>query len=213
MQPYKYGAAMLVVDGLPDDSSAAAQNSNPPNQGKQAVHTEISLDLTSAAARSIRKLSIGAVCAAVLALAMSLSSTTAVAEPGLQGLAAIPPAVAPDTGPELENSASSGVAAGVTPQALVRSACLLPFFKITYPVYLDGKGTFKFLTTPKAPPKGFNVVMTLSFPGFFSKVNKYGPGKAEALNVRKSFAARVNGKVTISGVKGSYGCFVLKITP
>lgn len=148
-----------------------------------------------------------------LVLALPLSSTSAVADQGLQGMDAVPPAAAPDTSPELENSASSGVAAGVTPEALTRSACLLPFFKITYPVFLDGKGTFKFLTTPKAPPKGFNVVMTLKFPGLSRTVNNYGPGRAEAYFVNKTFAARVNGKVTISGVKGSYGCFVLKITP
>lgn len=172
-----------------------------------------SVDSTSAATRQVRKLAIGAICTGVLALAVLLSPTIAVADQGLQALDAIPPAAAPDTSLELENSTTSGVAAGVTPQAFTRGACLLPFFKITYPVYLVGKGTFKFLTTPKAPPKGFNVVMTLNFPGLFRKVNNFGPGKAEVLNVKKTFAARVDGKVIISGFGGSYGCFVLKITP
>lgn len=97
------------------------------------------------------------------------------ADQGLEGQEAVAPAAAPDTSAELENSAASEPVAGVTPQAVVRSGCLLPFFKVTYPIFLNGK--------------------------------------AETFDVRKTFAAKVNGKVTISGVGGSYGCFVLKITP
>ncbi len=133
------------------------------------------------------------------------------ADQGLEGQEAV--AAATDTSAELENSVASEAVAGVTPQAVVRSACLLPFFKVTYPIFLNGKGIFRFVTTPRAPPKGFNVVMTLKFPGLSRKVNNFGPGKAETFNVRKTFSAKVNGKVTISGVDGSYGCFVLKITP
>ena len=160
-----------------------------------------------------RKVTIGALCAAALTLATPMASTSALAAAGLQGQDALPPATAPDTSTELENSDTSEAAIGAVPQAVTRSACLLPFFKITYPISLTGKGVFRFVTTPKAPPKGFNVVMTLKYPGLSRTVNNFGPGKAEAFNIIKTFKAKVNGKVIVSGVGGSYGCFVLKVTP
>lgn len=177
------------------------------------MQTEIAVRSSSSAAALARKIAIGALCFGALAVAAPASSTAVMAAQGLEGMEAAQPAAAPDTSLELENSAASEAATGISPQAVVRSACLLPFRKITYPIFLNGKGVFKFLTTPKAPPKGFNVVMTLKFPGLSRTVNNFGPSKAEVFNVKKTFAARINGKVTISGVGGSYGCFVLKITP
>lgn len=175
--------------------------------------TETSVAQASRLTDIARKMTIGALYATALALAAPSTATSAMAAASLQGQDALPPATAPDTSADLENSDTSEAAIGAVPQAVTRSACLLPFYKITYPISLTGKGVFKFVTTPKAPPKGFNVVMTLKFPGLSRTVNNFGPGKAEAFNVIKSFSAKVNGKVIISGVKGSYGCFVLKVTP
>ncbi len=148
---------------------------------------------------------------AASAFAVPLSSTAALADQGLEAQAAGPSAPVPEMGSELENSVGSEAATGVTPQAVVKSGCILPFYKVSYGISLTGKGVFRFVTVPKT--KGFNVVMTLNFPGLFRKVNNKGLGGTEAINVSKNFSARVNGKVAISGVGSSYGCFVFQVTP
>ena len=122
---------------------------------------------------------------AASAFAVPLSSTAALADQGLEAQAAGPSAPVPEMGSELENSVGSEAATGVTPQAVVKSGCILPFFKVSYGISLTGKGVFRFVTVPKT--KGFNVVMTLNFPGLFRKVNNKGLGGTEAINVSKNF--------------------------
>lgn len=116
----------------------------------------------------------------------------------------------PDSFDELANSASTEAAGGVTPMAVTRSACILPFTKVKFPISLKGKGAFTFATTPS---RQFDVVMALDFPGLHRRVDRYYGGGTERYKVIKNFTALVNGKVTISGAGNSYGCFILKITP
>lgn len=116
----------------------------------------------------------------------------------------------PDRFEDLANGTETEAAAGVTPMAVTHGACILPFIKVKYPISLNGKGIFTFTTTPSRP---FDVVMTIDFPGLHKRVDGYFAGGTERYAVRKNFAARVNGKVTISGFGNSYGCFVLKVTP
>ena len=116
----------------------------------------------------------------------------------------------PESFNELANGAETEAAVGVTPMAVTRAACILPFSKVKYPISLNGKGTFAFTTTPT---RKFDVVMTIDFPGFHKRVDNYYAGGIERYLVKKNFTAKVNGKVTISGFGNSYGCFVLKVTP
>lgn len=116
----------------------------------------------------------------------------------------------PDRFEELANGPETEAAGGVTPMAVTRGACILPFIKVKYPISLNGKGIFAFTTTPS---RQFDVVMAIDFPGLHKRVDGYFAGGTERYSVRKNFAARVNGKVTISGFGNSYGCFVLKVTP
>ena len=58
---------------------------------------------------------------------------------------------------------------------------------------------------------GFNVQFQVIYPGLNHKVNRFGPGRTETYTVNA--LSRVKGKVKVSGVKGSFGCFTLTITP
>ena len=74
----------------------------------------------------------------------------------------------------------------------------------------SGKGIFRFATTPS---RFFDVVMKLDFPGFHRTVDTFFAGGTERIDVRKNVAPRINGTVTISGFRGSFGCFVFNLTP
>ena len=80
--------------------------------------------------------------------------------------------------------------------------------------------TFSGITLPKGRSylhrvvpdrKGFNVQFQVIYPGLNRKVNRFGPGRAETFTVNA--LSKVTGKVKVSGVKGSFGCFTLSITP
>jgi hypothetical protein len=156
--------------------------------------------------------------AAGLGAVLPLSSALAAGaeSPVLQGedlksAVKLPPkALGPEHFDELDNSEGTAATAGVQPAAVVGSGCILPFFKIRYGVALVGRGVFHFVTVPA---RRFDVVMTIDFPGFHRRVDRFFAGGIESYNVIKNFSARVAGKLTISGAGASYGCFVWRITP
>lgn len=168
-----------------------------------------------------RKTTLGAsslVLAAALALAVIPTTSFAADAPALKGEGPSSTVKLPakEFGPEkfedLDNSADTEALSGgvIRPTAITRGACILPFAKVKYPIVLNGKGTFRFVTTPSRP---FDVVMTIDFPGLHQKVDRYYAGGVEKYGIIKNFTAKVSGKVTISGAGNSYGCFILKITP
>ena len=63
---------------------------------------------------------------------------------------------------------------------------------------------------------GFNVVMTLDFGvaprRLFRVVNQKGPGRPEVFTINTLPGGAVSGRVTITGVGGSFGCFNLTLT-
>lgn len=111
----------------------------------------------------------------------------------------------------LENSFEVGPeSAGAGTKAVAFGGCVAPFRSVSHRVVLPAGGAFRHLVVPDRP--GFNVVMTINYPGLFRRVNNFGPGRSEAFTVRTPFG-RVRGTVTISGVKGSFGCYALRVTP
>ena len=155
--------------------------------------------------------------AAALALAITPAASYAADRPALKGdgpssTVKLPAKeLGPEKFDELDNSAETEALSGIVrPTAVTHGACILPFAKVKYPIVLNGKGTFRFATTPSRP---FDVVMTIDFPGLHQKVDRYYAGSVEKYGIIKNFTAKVTGKVTISGAGNSYGCFVLKITP
>ena len=118
-------------------------------------------------------------------------------------------------GPEhlnLDNSIEGGATANKAAQRLfTRSGCILPGRVITYNVFLDGRTTFTFKTTPD---RFFDVVMKVTFPGFFTRtVDRFFAGGTETLKVKKTVNGRAFGTVRISGFRNSGGCFNLRISP
>jgi hypothetical protein len=112
---------------------------------------------------------------------------------------------------ELENSFEIGPkSAAPGGEAVFASGCIAPFRAIRYRIALPRGGRFLHRVVPDR--RGFNVVMTLNYPGLFRRVNRFGPGRVEAFTVGTPSSA-VRGTVTISGVGGSFGCYVLGITP
>lgn len=109
---------------------------------------------------------------------------------------------------ELENSFEVGPQAAQ--KAVTFVGCVAPFTTITHRVRLPAFGSFLHRVVPDRP--GFNVVMTIDYPGLFRRVNRWGPGRAEAFTVNTPFGA-VSGRVKISGVRGSFGCYSLRVTP
>lgn len=96
-------------------------------------------------------------------------------------------------------------------EAVTASGCIAPFRTIRYNnIVLPRGGSFLHKVIPDR--SGFNVVMTINYPGLNRRVNQFGPGRSEAFTVRTPVSA-VRGSVTISGVGGSFGCYVLRITP
>ena len=63
---------------------------------------------------------------------------------------------------------------------------------------------------------GFNVVMTLDFGTgarrLFRVVNSKGPGRPEVFTINTLPGGVVRGRVAITGVGGSFGCFNLTVT-
>lgn len=82
----------------------------------------------------------------------------------------------------------------------------------TYTVVLPKKNTkYVFRVVPDRP--GFNIYMRFKYPPNIDfVVNQFGPGKAEAGYIIPGFNNR-SGKVIVSGVGGSFGCFKLTVKP
>jgi hypothetical protein len=97
-----------------------------------------------------------------------------------------------------------------SPKAVTFSGCISPGKTISHRVNLPRGGSFLHRVTPDRG--GFNVVMAIKYPGLSRKVNQGGPGRAESFTVRTPTTA-VSGTVKISGLKGSFGCYTLRITP
>ena len=114
------------------------------------------------------------------------------------------PAIAASTAVDAESKG------GVTTQAATFSGCVAPGRTITHRVNLPARGSFLHRVFPDR--RGFNVVMTIDYPGLFRRVNQFGPGRTEAFTVRTP-NGRVSGRVRISGVGGSFGCYTLRVTP
>jgi hypothetical protein len=113
---------------------------------------------------------------------------------------------------ELESSFEVGPESGpgISPKAVAFSGCIAPGKMISHRVSLPGGGSFLHRVTPDR--SGFNVVMTINYPGLSRTVNKGGPGRAESFTVRTP-SGKVSGKVKISGLKGSFGCYTFRVTP
>ena len=111
---------------------------------------------------------------------------------------------------ELENSINGMAEAGPKPEAVTRSGCIRPGGRVRIGIALFGTGVFRFVTTPE---RFFDVVMRLDFPGFHRTVDNFFAGGVERISVRKNVARQINGTVTISGFRGSFGCFVFRLTP
>ncbi len=168
--------------------------------------------------RSVRSTALAAL--ATLGLAMTAPAAWAPAAAAesqvlqgeeLKSVVKLPPKeLGPERFDELANGTSTEAQAGAQPAAVGFSGCLLPFFKLKYAITLNGKGKFLFAV---APTRKFDVVMALDFPGFHRRIDRFYAGGTETYVVNKTFAAKVAGKVTISGAGGSYGCFVGKVTP
>jgi hypothetical protein len=111
----------------------------------------------------------------------------------------------------LENSVAIGPeSANPGTEAVFVSGCVLPGSSVRHRVRLPARGSFLHLVVPDR--RGFNVVMALKYPGLSRRVNQFGPGRSEAFTVRTGSSA-VIGTVTISGVRGSFGCYRLSVTP
>lgn len=96
-------------------------------------------------------------------------------------------------------------------EAVFASGCIAPFRAIRYNgIILPRGGSFLHRVVPDR--RGFNVVMTINYPGLNRRVNRFGPGRTEAFTVRTPFNTVV-GSVTISGVRGSFGCYRFSVTP
>jgi hypothetical protein len=112
---------------------------------------------------------------------------------------------------ELESSFEVGPGSGQEAQRAVSfSGCVAPFATINHRITLPANGAFLHRVVPDR--RGFNVVLTIDYPGLVRRVNNFGPGRAEAFTVRTP-NGRVTGRARISGVGGSFGCYVLRITP
>ena len=84
---------------------------------------------------------------------------------------------------------------------------MAPFATVNHRINLPANGAFVHRVVPDRG--GFNVVLTIDYPGLDRRVNNFGPGRAEAFTVRTP-NGRVSGRARISGVKGSFGCYTLK---
>jgi hypothetical protein len=111
----------------------------------------------------------------------------------------------------LENSVAIGPESGKPgTEAVFVGGCVAPGRTVSHRVRLPARGSFLHRVVPDR--RGFNVVMTINYPGLSRRVNQFGPGRAEAFTVRTGSSA-VIGTVRISGVRGSFGCYNLSVTP
>ena len=174
--------------------------------------------ITAVSRASVRGTVLAALAAASVSAAIPMASPLAAEAESqvlkgddVRSVVKLPPqSLGPDNFDELSNGAETEASGGVRPAAVSYGACILPFTKVKYSIALNGKGTFRFVTTPA---RKFDVVMAVDFPTLHRRVDQYFAGGAESYGIVKSFASKVVGKVTISGAGGSYGCFILKITP
>ena len=95
-------------------------------------------------------------------------------------------------------------------RAVYRSGCVSGNTVITFSGITLPKGRY-YLHRVVPDRKLFNVQFQVIYPYLNQKVNRFGPGKAETFSVHA--LSKVKGKVKVSGVKGSFGCFTLSITP
>jgi hypothetical protein len=95
-------------------------------------------------------------------------------------------------------------------RAVTRSGCVFGGSSVRFNITLPANGSFLHRVVPDR--SGFNIVMNINYPGLSRRVNQFGPGRAEAFTVRTP-NGRVSGSVTLSGVRGSFGCFTLRVTP
>jgi hypothetical protein len=117
----------------------------------------------------------------------------------------------PSTAVELESNFEVGPdSAQKAQKAVTFGGCVAPYTVISHRLTLPAFRSFLHRVVPDR--RGFNVVMTIDYPGLFRRVNNYGPGRAEAFTVRTPYG-RVAGRVRISGVGGSYGCYTFRVTP
>ena len=100
----------------------------------------------------------------------------------------------------------------VAPELTFPTACFKLNGSKSYSIDLPSKTQiYKFRVVPDR--SGFNVLMRFNFaPNLKFTWNQYGPGKTETVLVRRENNNRV-GKVTVTGVGGSFGCFKLTVTP
>lgn len=95
-------------------------------------------------------------------------------------------------------------------RAITRSGCVVNGSTVRFNIALPANGSFLHRVVPDR--SGFNIVMNINYPGLSRRVNQFGPGRAEAFTVRTP-NGRVSGSVTLSGLRGSFGCFTLRVTP
>ena len=95
-------------------------------------------------------------------------------------------------------------------RAIFRSGCVAGSTVITFSgITLPAHRSYLHRVVPDR--SGFNVQFQVIYPGLNHKVNRFGPGRTETYTVNA--LSKVKGKVKVSGVKGSFGCFTLSITP
>jgi hypothetical protein len=98
----------------------------------------------------------------------------------------------------------------VQPEAVSFAGCILSGRTITYRIRLPAFG--RYLHTVIPDRSGFNVAMNINYPGLSRYVNRFGPGRSEAFTVITGRFS-VIGRVTISGVRGSFGCYRFSVFP
>lgn len=145
------------------------------------------------------------------ALALVMGASTAWAAPAATGSypASGGELTTSETGSaEIEAEDLSGSRAaqrGVFRSGCVAGGTVITFNGITLPAHRS------YLHRVVPDRRGFNVQFQVIYPGLNRLVNRYGPGRAETFTVNA--LSKVKGKVKVSGVKGSFGCFTLSITP
>lgn len=95
-------------------------------------------------------------------------------------------------------------------RAVYRSGCVSGNTVITYSGITLPKGR-SYLHRVVPDRSGFNVQFRVIYAQLNHKVNRFGPGRTETYTVNA--LSKVTGQVKVWGVKGSFGCFNLSITP
>ena len=161
--------------------------------------------------RQLRMACLGGLLAALVGGADTAVAATAAVGVDGPGGGELAPANPGAAGQDLESSFEVGPEAGSgAERAVTFSGCVAPGRTVSHRVSLPGGGSFLHRVVPDR--RGFNVVMGIAYPGLTRVVNRFGPGRSEAFTVRTP-SGRVSGRVRISGVGGSFGCYVLRVTP